>query len=63
MSLEQAAGFGTPASTCGGRTLVYDVFDDTYGLLVSGFNPPVQDFVFANDVEFLDEFPFLAPPN
>jgi hypothetical protein len=48
---------------CGGRGLTQNVIDDTLSVVVSGFNPVVTDFVDANDVPFLTEFPFLAPPN
>lgn len=46
------------AGQCGGRTLARDVIDDTLGALVG---PGVSDFV-DNDSVFLDDFPFLGPP-
>ena len=48
---------------CGGRGLTQNVIDDTLNVTVSGFDPLITDFVDANDVPFLTEFPFLAAPN
>jgi len=50
-------------SGCGGRTLDQDVVDNTLGVVVSGFDPDIEDFVSQNDVRFLTEFPFLAQPH
>jgi hypothetical protein len=50
-------------NNCGGRKLSEDVVDDSLSMMVSGWDPVVSDFVDANDVEFLSEFPFLAPPH
>ena len=46
------------AGQCCGRTLTRDVIDDTLGALVG---PGVSDFV-GNDSVFLEDFPFLGPP-
>jgi Domain of unknown function (DUF4331) len=43
-----------------GRALEDDVIDTLFSLIFNG-DPPTTDNV-ANDSEFLDEFPFLAPP-
>lgn len=43
---------------CGGRTLARDVIDDTLGAVVG---PGVGDNV-SNDSVFLDDFPFMGPP-
>jgi len=48
---------------CGGRTPQYDVIDDTYSVLAAGALSGVSDGVDENEEGFLDEFPFLAPPN
>ena len=48
---------------CGGRGLEQDVLADILGITVSSFEPPIDDFVTANDVPFLTEFPFLAAPH
>lgn len=48
---------------CGGRKLADDVVDELLGIVVSGFDPIVSDFVTANDVPFLTGFPFLAAPH
>lgn len=55
--------FGSPPEGCGGRTLLYDVADLTLGAVVSGFEPEVSDWIDANDVYFLSEFPYLAAPH
>lgn len=49
-------GFGN----LGGRRLVDDVVDATFTLINNGV--PLTDYVDANDVPFLDHFPFVAPP-
>ena len=40
-----------------------DVLDGTLAMLVSAWDPWVGDFVDANDVPFLGQFPFLAAPH
>jgi hypothetical protein len=47
----------------GGRRLSEDVLDGTLAMLVSAWDPWVGDFVDANDLPFLPEFPFLAAPH
>ena len=44
-----------------GRRLEDDVIDTLFSLIFNG-EPPTGDGVNTNDEEFLDEFPFLAPP-
>jgi len=46
-----------------GRTLSEDVLDGTLSMLVTAWDPVIGDYVDANDVPFLDEFPFLAAPH
>jgi CubicO group peptidase (beta-lactamase class C family) len=62
-AIEMADLTAQPTDGCGGRALNYDVVDDTLGLVVSGFDPGVHDYVFTNDAEFLSVFPFLAAPH
>lgn len=62
LAIEAASLGGTDPEFCGGRTLERDVVDDTLSAVVSGFEIAVGDNVDSNDVPFLTEFPFLAPP-
>lgn len=48
---------------CGGRLLEEDYIKDFLSMTISGFDPLYDDFVTANDVPFLAEFPFLAAPH
>lgn len=48
---------------CGGRMLDYDYIEEFLSMTISGFDPLYDDFVTANDVPFLAEFPFLAAPH
>ncbi|MDH3902790.1 MAG: DUF4331 domain-containing protein [Xanthomonadales bacterium] len=48
---------------CGGRGLDDDVLEELLSMVISGFDPMYDDFVRANDVPFLTEFPFLAAPH
>lgn len=48
---------------CGGRGLKDDVLEELFSMVISGFDPLYDDFVTANDVPFLTEFPFLAAPH
>jgi len=48
---------------CGGRMLDYDYIEEFLSMAISGFDPLYDDFVTANDVPFLSEFPFLAAPH
>ncbi len=48
---------------CGGRMLDYDYLEEFLSMTISGFDPMYDDFVTANDVPFLTEFPFLAAPH
>ena len=62
LALESAGLTAATPTECGGRTLDADVIDDTLTVLVSGGASPVSDGVDANDVPFLNDFPFLADP-
>jgi hypothetical protein len=48
---------------CGGRLLEEDVLATILGMTVNSFEPAYDDFVTANDVPFLTDFPFLAAPH
>jgi len=50
-------------NNCGGRPLSEDVIDGLLSMQVSSWDPWISDFVDANDVPFLTEFPFLAAPH
>jgi len=50
-------------NNCGGRQLSENVVDDLLSMQVSSWDPTISDFVDANDVPFLTEFPFLAAPH
>lgn len=63
LAVEAADLAGAEPTECGGRTLEADVIDVTLTVAVSGGEIPVGDGVDANDVPFLDTFPFLAPPH
>jgi hypothetical protein len=62
-SIETSALVPQDWNICGGRTLFSDVLDETLSMLVSSWDPLVGDYVDANDVPFLEEFPFLAAPH
>lgn len=46
-----------------GRSLDYDIHENLFNVLITSFDPFVDDYVDGNDVPFLDDFPFLAPPH
>jgi hypothetical protein len=46
-----------------GRSLDYDIHENLFNVLITSFDPFVDDHVDGNDVPFLDDFPFLAPPH
>ena len=48
---------------CGGRGLDDDILEEFFSLIISGFDPMIDDFVTANDKPFLSQFPFLADPH
>jgi hypothetical protein len=47
----------------GGRRPAEDVLTTHLSMLVTAWDPILDDFVEANDVPFLTEFPFLAAPH
>jgi hypothetical protein len=65
MTIERAVIEGTaelnPDSS--GRRLDYDIHENLFNVLITSFDPFVDDFVAGNDVPFLDDFPFLASPH
>lgn len=62
-SIEASALVPQDWNIAAGRTLSEDVLDGTLAMLVSAWDPWVGDFVDANDVAFLEQFPFLAAPH
>jgi hypothetical protein len=46
-----------------GRKLGEDIHEIHFNVLITAFDPFVDDSISANDVPFLSEFPFLAPPH
>jgi hypothetical protein len=46
-----------------GRALDYDVHETFWNVMITGFDPFIDDGLEANDVPFLQEFPFLAEPH
>jgi hypothetical protein len=46
-----------------GRRLDYDIHETTFNVLITSFDPFVDDYVDGNDVPSVTEFPFLAPPH
>lgn len=62
-SIESSALVPQDWDISGGRRLSEDVLDGTLSMLVSAWEPLVGDYVDANDVAFLEQFPFLAAPH
>ncbi|HEY5775982.1 MAG TPA: hypothetical protein VIS57_07855 [Xanthomonadales bacterium] len=50
-------------NNCGGRGLAANSDEEVLSMVISGFDPVYDDNVTANDVAFLTESPFLAPPH
>ena len=46
-----------------GRALDYDVHETFWNLMITGFDPFIDDGLTGNDVPVLLEFPFLAQPH
>lgn len=46
-----------------GRALDYDVHEVFWNLMITSFDPFIDDGITSNDVPFLDGFPFLAEPH
>lgn len=46
-----------------GRALDYDVHETFWNVMITSFDPFIDDGIEANDVPFLDNFPFLAEPH
>ena len=65
MTIERSVIEGTaelnPDSS--GRRLDYDIHENLFNVLITSFDPFVDDYVDGNDVPFLDDFPFLASPH
>lgn len=61
LAVEAGLVSGTPAATCGGRTLSYDVIDTTYSVLSIGALSGVTDGI-AEVTRPAAAFPFFQPP-
>jgi hypothetical protein len=65
MTIERSVIEGTadlnPDSS--GRRLDYDIHENLFNVLITSFDPFVDDYVDGNDVPFLDDFPFVASPH
>ncbi len=46
-----------------GRALDYDIHEVFFNVMITSFDPFIDDGLPGNDVANLDEFPFLAPPH
>ena len=62
-SIETSALVPQDWNIAAGRTLSEDVVDGMLSMLVSAWDPLVEDYVYSNDVAFLAQFPFLAAPH
>jgi len=62
-SIESSALVPQDWNIAAGRRPSEDVIDPTLGMVVSAWDPWVTDYVDANDVPFLQAFPFLAEPH
>lgn len=62
-SIETSALVPQDWNVSAGRRPSEDVIDLTLGMVVSAWDPWVSDYVDANDVEFLEDFPHLAAPH
>ena len=63
MTIERALIEGLEYEDSSGRSLDYDIHENLFNVLITSFDPFVDDFVAGNDVPFLEAFPFLAPPH
>lgn len=46
-----------------GRSLDYDVHETFWNVMITSFDPFIDDGIMTNDVPFLGSFPFLAEPH
>ena len=46
-----------------GRALDYDVHEVFWNVMITGFDPFIDDGISTNDISFLGSFPFLAEPH
>ena len=63
MTVERSKIEGLEYEDSSGRSLDYDIHENLFNVLITSFDPFVDDFVDGNDVPYLDQFPFLAPPH
>jgi hypothetical protein len=65
MTIERAIIDGTEERNPdgSGHSLDYDIHENLFNVLITSFDPFVDDHVDGNDLPFLNNFPFLAPPH
>ena len=63
MTIERSKIEGLDYNESSGRALDYDIHENLFNVLITSFDPFVDDFVDGNDVPFRVTFPFLAPPH
>jgi hypothetical protein len=63
MTIERSKIEGLEYEDSSGRSLDYDIHENLFNVLITSFDPFVDDFVAGNDVPYLNQFPFLAPPH
>ena len=63
MTIERSMIEGLEYEDGSGRSLDYDIHENLFNVLITWFDPFVDDYVDGNDVPFLNNFPFLAPPH
>jgi len=63
MTIERSKIQGLEYEDGSGRSLDYDIHENLFNVLITSFDPFVDDFVAGNDVPYLNQFPFLAPPH
>jgi hypothetical protein len=63
MTIERSKIEGLDYEDSSGRRLDYDIHENLFNVLITSFDPFVDDFIDSNDLPFLTEFPFLAAPH
>lgn len=62
MLVERSFIEGLEYEDSSGRNFDYDIHENLFNVLITSFDPLVDDFVADNDVPYLNQLPFLAPP-
>ena len=63
MTVERSIIEGLEYEDSSGRSLDYDIHENLFNVLITSFDPFVDDYVDGNDVHYLNQIPFLAPPH